>query len=96
MNENTHSATLISPDGKTVAFIDGIPDKCKHQWDGGTYFVTSSGEIILPGTYKKWASYTSQMRDPLIHRHQENIDDPVVGGGSTCSKCHRIFEPDLR
>src|SRR5688500_6193628 len=84
-------------DGKPFsAFIDGVPDKCQHQWDGDTIFFTKSGKMITPHTFLKWAGYTAKMREPLIHAHQEHLGDPILEGAVSCSKCRKVFQPDLR
>lgn len=84
---HTHSETIVIEN--TVIHIDGIQDTCEHSWNGDTVFYTSSGKRITPYTYKQWTSYTAQMREPLIHKHQEEIGDPIISGGVTCSKCKK-------
>lgn len=81
--------------GNMRAFIDGIPDKCKHEWNGATVHQTASGKVITWSTFRPWASYTSRMRDELIHIHQYNECDPVIMSTSSCSKCGKPFEPDI-
>ena len=87
-----HSA-ITSGDGFT-AFIDGIPDKCKHDDLGGNCFETVSGKIITPRTFIKWAGYTSVMRDQLIHKHFDNADDPIAMMCVSCSKCGKPHLPN--
>lgn len=89
---NTHGALIRFPGG--AAFVDGIPDKCDHQWDGPSYFVTVSGKLITIGTFLQWAGYTNHMRQDLIMFHQRAIGDEVVEGGTTCSKCKKLFTPN--
>lgn len=93
MRNNKHGAVIKI--GDSLAFIDGIPDKCQHDDVGSTIHVTASGKTITWKTFKKWASYTSQLRDPLIIAHQETINDPVVSASVSCSKCGRPWEIDI-
>lgn len=94
---DTHSAFISGTiDGsKVTAFVDGIPDDHEHDSVGGNYYVTESGKTITPTTFKRWASFTSEARDPLIFAHQEAEEDPVVAGGVTCSKCKKPFMPNF-
>lgn len=88
---NTHSAIIIFPKGLGKAFIDGIPDTCDHDYTGATVFTTASGKVIHWHTFRRWASFTSMARDPLIMEHQEEQGDPVVSAAVTCSKCGKPF-----
>lgn len=97
MDSNTHSA-FISGKIKGVrfsAFVDGIPDKCKHKWNGDTVMFTESGKEIHWYTYRQWASYTDQMRRPLVYKYQEEILDPIRGETTSCSKCKKVFHPSM-
>lgn len=77
------------------AFIDGVPDKCHHVWNGDTIFFTKSGKMITPHTYPKWAGYTAQLREMLVHDHHNETDDPILEAATSCSKCKKVFQPDL-
>ena len=91
---NKHSIMIVGKDFS--AFIDGIPDKCQHDWSGDEIFHTESGKTITPVTYLPWASYTSRIRNELIWRyHEEILFDPIVEGTVTCRKCNKEFYPDL-
>ncbi len=90
---NTHSAHIIAPGFS--AFIDGIPDKCQHDWSGDAVYFTESGKTIYWHTFRAWAGYTEAMRGQLIHEHQDDIGDPVSGSAVTCRKCKKIFSPPL-
>ena len=90
---DTHGEIIIG--NGFSAFIDGLPDTCKHEWNGDTIFFTKSGKMITPHTHKEWASYTAKMREPLIHEHYNKIDDPILEGAVSCSKCKKVFQPDL-
>ena len=46
-------------------------------------------------TFREYASYTSQMRDPLIYKRCEENGDPIVSAGVSCSKCGKPWEPDI-
>lgn len=76
-------------------FIDGIPDKCEHDYTGDVVCRSASGKIIYWHTYRQWASLVSKVRDRLIHEHHNEIDDPIVEGAVTCRKCKKIFEPPM-
>jgi hypothetical protein len=89
---DTHADLITLPDGST-AFIDGLPDACPHDWNGDAVHFTASGRVIHWHTFRAWASYTAQLRDELIHAHQNQIGDPVVGSAVTCSKCRKQFNP---
>jgi len=92
MENNTHGE-FIQLGENVHAFVDGIPDECDHKWDGDVIYYSASGERITPYTYPKWTAYTSQMRDPLIHKHHQDIDDPILSGTVTCSKCGKECMP---
>lgn len=95
MNDpNTHSAAF-SIEGVGNFFIDGIPDKCEHDWTGDAVHFTSSGRTIYWHTYRQWASFTSAMRDRLIQEHHQEKGDPITGGAVTCKKCKKIYSPDI-
>jgi hypothetical protein len=94
MDNNIHSIFIqVSKDSH--AFIDGIPDKCEHDYRGDEVFFTQSGETIYWHTYRQWARYNSVMRNRLIYEHQIEIDDPINGGAVTCKKCKKIFSPPI-
>lgn len=93
MRKDTHTKIIIGRDFSAI--ISGVPDKCKHDDLGSTVFQTASGKTITWKTYKEWASYTSQMRDPLIMKRQEELMDPIVQAGCSCSKCGKAWEPDI-
>lgn len=98
MRKNTHDAFIAIKDKNgsvMTGFMSGVPDKCRHDDDGGTVHTTRSGKYIYPTTFKQWAGYTSQMRDPLIIAYQDSINDPVLESGVSCSKCGKPWEPDL-
>jgi hypothetical protein len=76
-------------------FIDGIPDKCDHDWTGDEVMRSASGKIIYWHTYRQWASLCSDARDRLIYEHHEKIDDPIVEGAVSCRKCKKVFHPPI-
>lgn len=99
---NTHGEfqTIRINGGKPfTAFVDGIPDLCQHRWNGSTVFETKKGKTIDWKTYPAWRSYTSIMRDELIQKlhgpEGDQADDPIVGGGVSCSKCGKPYQPDM-
>lgn len=92
--ENTHSEILILPGGM-IAFVDGIPDKCEHDWNGDEVFQSASGKMIYWHTYRQWASLCGDARAQLIYEHHEKIDDPILMGTTSCRKCKKTFHPPL-
>jgi hypothetical protein len=94
MNDpNKHSAYIQLPNGH--CFIDGIPDKCEHDWSGDEVYFTKSGKTIYWHTYRQWASFTQTARTAMIYSHHAHSDDPIVGGAVTCKKCKKIFHPPM-
>jgi hypothetical protein len=92
---NTHGAFIQLPGGH--AFIDGIPDTCKHDYSDSV-FQTASGKWIFWHTYRKWAHLPSKDRDRLImelHYYGEKADDPILLSTSQCTKCKKIYEPNF-
>ena len=88
---NTHSETHLIEG--TVIHIDGVPDTCNHKWNGDTVFISQSGKRVEWHTYHQWRTCTSEFRNRLIQEYHQEIEDPIVGGWSTCSKCKKEFEP---
>lgn len=91
---NTHSEILQMPDGST-AFVDGIPDKCQHDDKGDQILWSASGKTIYWHTYRQWAHLPADARHELVYQHHHEIDDPIVGGCVSCSKCKKPFSPPL-
>lgn len=92
--ENTHGEMIVLPNG-TVAFIDGVPDKCDHDWSGDVALQSASGKMIYWYTYRQWASLCTDARRKLVYDHHTQIDDPIVMETGSCRKCKKIFEPPL-
>lgn len=90
---NKHGAILSFPDG-SVAFVDGIPDTCKHDYSDPVY-QTASGKWIFWYTYRKWAHLTSKDRGMLIQELHFHNGDPILLGTSQCTKCKKIYEPNF-
>lgn len=93
-SENTHSETVMFPDG-SVAYIDGIPDTCEHDWNGDIVMESASGKIIYWHTYRQWASLCTDARRRLIYDYHFEIDDPIIMETGSCRKCKKIFQPPL-
>jgi hypothetical protein len=93
MDNNTHGA-FIAGNGLN-AFVDGIPDTCDHNWDGDTIMQSASSKMIYWHTYRKWASFVTKLRTRLVHRHHEEIEDPIVMETVSCSKCKKVFSPQM-
>lgn len=94
MNDNnTHGAFVQFKDGGT-AFIDGIPDKCEHQWDGkGYHFVSFMGgggmDELLPN-----ADQSYEELDAIDAELRKN-GKYLSGGCVSCSKCGKPFTPPM-
>lgn len=91
---NKHSA-VISLGKNSIAFVDGIPDKCDHDYTGDVVFQSASGKMIYWHTYRQWASLCSDARNRLIQEYHQKIDDPIVFGAVTCKKCKKVYEPEM-
>lgn len=89
---NKHSAFIKIPGGH--AFVDGIPDKCEHDYSD-IVFQTKSGKWIFWYTYKQWAHLPSVDRSRLVQELHAKNDDPIILGTSQCTKCKKIYEPDF-
>lgn len=91
MDSNTHSAYIVgeNSDGIRVsAFIDGIPDKCEHNWDGETLSFNDAGEFF------KDSEMPDHSSDPVGWvKFQE--EHKINGGCVSCSKCGKPFYPPL-
>lgn len=88
----THGVMIPLEDG-SVAFIDGIPDTCKHE-QVDDVFQAASGKLIFWHTYRQWASMTSEMRNNNIYEYHNEIEDPIVMGTCQCRKCKKIIFPN--
>ena len=89
---NTHSAFIQLPDGGN-AFVDGIPDKCEHQWDGpGYHFVTYIG-----GCEADLIPDTGQSQEEMIALDEQLRKEGkyLSGGCVSCSKCGKPYEPSM-
>lgn len=65
MNGPYNSGDLIEVPGGGLAFVDGIPDDCPHDYSESVY-QTKSGKWIFWHTYRQWATLTSAARYDLI------------------------------
>lgn len=94
MDNNTRGAFVDLGNGMT-AFVDGIPDKCEHDWNGDTVFTAASGKIIYWHTYRQWAHLPSDARSLLVQEHHFEIEDPIVEMAVSCSKCKKVYQPQI-
>lgn len=94
MDPNTHSAIIPLSDGM-IAFVDGIPDECDHNWNGDVILWSASGKTIYWHTYRQWAHLPSRERHRLICDYHDEIEDPVTGSCVSCSKCKKGFSPPM-
>lgn len=93
MDPNTHGSFIEFPDGSR-AFVDGIPDKCDHEWDGkGYHFVSYVGG----GGMDEPIPDTDQTQEELQQLDEELRKNGkyLSGGCVSCSKCGKPFEPPL-
>lgn len=87
-----HSAFII---GKHFsAFVDGIPDKCQHQWDGKGYHFVS---YINGGGFDEMIPDTGQSQQELQNMDEElrKQGKYLSGGCVSCSKCGKPYEPEM-
>lgn len=89
MQNNTHSAIILTNTGKPLAFIDGIPDSCEHDSNGEELFFNNEGEYF-PAS----ASPNRELNDGR-DLHEFFIIHKINGGCSSCSKCGKPFTPDF-
>jgi len=97
MNGPYKHGELIALPGGGHAFVDGIPDDCEHDYSDPVY-QTKSGKWIYWHTYRQWASLPSKDRDILIqnlHYSGEKSDDPIITATSQCTKCKKIYAPEM-
>lgn len=98
MSSNTHSAIIDLPNG-VRAFIDGIPDQCEHDWNGENYNVLilasdeEREELWMLDSEIKECGYDLTKQTDQERFHQEGWR--LVGGGVTCTKCKKPFQPDF-
>jgi hypothetical protein len=98
MNDsNTHSA-FIAGKGFSV-FIDGIPDKCDHDYSGpGVHFVSggeNGDEVLTDAELAKSPGATES--EKFYNKDQELRKQGkwISGGAVTCAKCGKIFSPPM-
>ena len=86
---NTHSAILTNETCVPVAFVDGIPDKCQHVWDGETLHFNDEGEYFTD----------SEVPDNKLNEGRDAYEfytlHQISGACASCSKCGKPFEPDI-
>lgn len=86
---NKHSAILTDNDGRPVAFVDGIQDKCEHQWDGELLHFNDAGEYFRDGEIPGIEFDYGRLL------HQFYTDHRICGACVSCSKCGKLFEPEI-
>lgn len=92
LDPNTHSAFIQFKDG--TAFIDGIPDKCEHDWNGSGYHIVSK---IGGGMSDKLIANTGHSQE-IIEAMDEELRRQgmyLSGGCVSCSKCGKPYEPPM-
>ncbi len=76
------------------AFIDGVPDKCQHEWNGSGYDIISSIDYVSTEYVAAPPDETPEeyyRRDQELRKNGKYISDGCV----SCSKCGKAFEPNL-
>lgn len=86
---DTHSAILTDESGRPIAFVDGIPEKCSHEWNGQTLHFNNDGEYFADNAVPDHR--LNDGRDA----HEFYILHQIVGACASCSKCGKPFEPDI-
>lgn len=81
--------------GKIRFFLDGIPDKCEHDYSGDVVYFTKSGKTIYWHTYRQWAHLCSDAREALIYDYHAKIEDHIIGAAVICKKRKKIFSPPM-
>lgn len=92
-NQNTHGAVIQFKDA-AIAFVDGIPDTCEHEWDGPGYHIVSK---IGGGMPDKLIANSGHSQE-LVRTMDEELRKQgmyISGGCVSCSKCSKPFEPPL-
>lgn len=79
----------------SIIFIEGDSGKCECDSKGDQIFWSASGKTIYWHTYREWAHLPTDARHQLVYQHHDAIDDPIVGGCVTCSKCKEPFSPPM-
>lgn len=93
MDNNTHGAFIQLPDG-AHAFIEGIPDKCEHEWNGKGYHIISyigggGCDEFIPDTTNSAQDYYKLDEELRLQGKY------ISAGGVTCSKCGKPFSPPM-
>lgn len=78
---HVHSEVIRIED--TTMIISGVPDKCKHVFDG-TGFSLGNGEFLPE---KKYRCPTDEATYEYIQIIAEEKNTYISGGGSCCSIC---------
>lgn len=93
LDPNTHGAFMDLGNGMT-AFVDGIPDKCEHEWNGKGYHFVS---FIRGGGSDTIIENTGQTQEELEKLDEELRKEGkyLSGGCVSCSKCGKPFEPPM-
>lgn len=93
LDPNTHGAFMDLGNGMT-AFVDGVPDKCEHEWNGKGYhfvsFIRGGGmDTLIPDTGQ------SQEEMEKLDKDLRKEGKYLSGGCVSCSKCGKPFEPPM-
>ena len=90
MDNDTHGEFYSGEiEGKKFSmFIDGVPDKCKHDDDGDVLYFNNNGEYFkeseMPNHH---ADYEGWLKFQKEHK--------ITGGCVSCSKCGKPFSPPM-
>jgi hypothetical protein len=90
---NTHGALIQLPDGSN-AFVDGIPDKCEHEWDGKGYHFVS---FMDGGGFDALIAVADQTQEELEEMDKQlRFQGKYLSGGCvSCSKCGKPYSPEM-
>lgn len=83
MRDDTHGEVIVAKD--FVAFADGVPDKCQHD-DAGPWLCFNDD-----GQY--WT--VAEMPMDAKGRYDFVVENRIIGGCCSCSKCGKPYTPDF-
>lgn len=101
-NNNSTHGKLIDLGNGIHAFVDGIPDKCEHEWGGGSHLLISP----RPDSDHGW-SYTiavetvmrmhpDKSKGEAIERYGNDLKTGghyIAGSCTSCKNCGKLYTP---
>lgn len=91
MNGPQHHGEQIIIPGLGSAFIDGVPDRCDHDYSI-VVWILANGDVLDEPHYRcPTDEATAEYVQAEAHRRGSNI----VEGSTRCTKCRKIYQPNL-